>query len=261
MPRAAVLGSPVGHSLSPALHRAAYAALGLSGWSYDAIECDESALPGVLDGLGAEWAGLSLTKPLKRAVLPIGDTASDLVRAVGAANTVLLSEGGRHLENTDVGGLVDVLGAADVSESVILGAGGTASAALAALKELGAGSVTVVVRSPARAADLLAAAERLEVYVRLAEWPNLPATATTVISTVPSDAGTALREHQWRPGSTVFDALYHPWPTPLAAAAGAAGAHVIGGLDLLLHQAARQVALMTERAAPLDAMRSVLPGH
>lgn len=259
MPRAAVLGTPISHSLSPALHRAAYEALGLTGWSYDAVECDESALAGVLDGLGSDWVGLSLTQPLKRAVLPLAATSSDLVRMVGAANTVLFSERGRHLDNTDVGGIGDALGAADVSEPVILGSGGTASAAVAALKDLGVSSVTVVVRNPARATDLLAAAARLDVFVRLAEWPKLPPTATTVISTVPSAAAAGLREHRWRPGSTVFDVLYHPWPTPLAAAARAAGAQVISGLELLLHQAGRQVSLMTGQAAPLDAMRGVLP--
>lgn len=258
MPRAAVLGRPVGHSLSPALHSAAYIALGLTDWSYDAVECGESGLAGFLDGLGPDWAGLSLTKPLKRAVLPLAHTASDLVRDVGAANTVLLSDRGRHIENTDVGAIVTLLRSADVSDPVILGAGGTAAAAVAALRDLGASGMTVVVRNPARAAELLAAAERLGVFVRLAEWPAVPESATTVISTVPSDAETALREHQWRPDSTVFDVLYHPWPTVLATMAGAAGARVIGGWDLLLHQAARQVSLMTGRPAPLEAMRSAL---
>lgn len=259
MPRAAVLGSPVGHSLSPTLHRAAYAALGLRDWSYDAVECGEPDLARLLGEIGPDWAGLSLTKPLKRAVLPLADTTSALARDVGAANTLLLSGGRRHAENTDVGGMVDVLGSADVSDPVILGAGGTAAAAVAALRDLGASGVTVVVRDPARAAELLAAAERLAVPARLAEWPNVKTSATTVISTVPSGAAAALSEHQWLPGSTIFDVLYDPWPTVLAATAAAAGAQVISGLALLLHQAARQVSLMTGQQAPLEAMRRVLP--
>ena len=260
MPRAAVLGSPVAQSLSPALHRAAYTALGLSDWSYEAIECDEPRLGAFLDGLEPEWAGLSLTMPLKRVVLSHADTASDLVRAVGAANTVVFSKQGRHLENTDVGGMTDVLAAADVSDPVILGAGGTAAAALAALRELGATRATAVVRNPTRAGELLAAAARLALPVQLAPWPELPSTATTVISTVPSAAGAALRTYRWRPEITLFDVLYHPWPTPLAGAAIAAGAQVIGGFELLLHQAARQVELMTGKPAPLAAMRGALPG-
>ncbi len=259
MPRAAVLGSPVGHSLSPALHRAAYTTLGLTDWSYDAIECDESGLATVLAGLGPDWVGLSLTRPLKRAVLSHADTISDLARCVGAANTMVFSDRGRHIDNTDVGGMVDVLGSADISAPVILGAGGTAAAALGALRELGADTVTVVVREVGRAGDLLDAAERLEVQVRLVRWPAVPRSASLLISTIPSTAAATLHELPWQPGSTLFDVLYSPWPTPLAHSAIAGGAAVIGGLDLLLHQAARQVTLMTGAPAPVEAMRSVLP--
>lgn len=259
MPRAAVLGNPVAHSLSPALHRAAYAALGLSGWTYDAIECDESDLAGFLAGLDIGWAGLSLTKPLKRAVLALGDTASALVGEVGAANTVVFKDGGRHLENTDVAGMIDVLAGADLGEPVILGAGGTAAAALAALRDLGADHATAVVRNPDRAGDLMAASRRLLLPTRLVLWPAVPAEASLVISTVPTGAAAALYEHRWRPDMTVFDVLYHPWPTPLADAARARGARVISGFDLLVHQAAHQVHLMTGQPPPVDAMRSVLP--
>ena len=124
--RAAVLGSPVGHSLSPALHRAAYRALGLAGWTYEAIECDEARLPALLGGCGPDWAGLSLTMPLKRAVLPLLDTAEPLAADVGAANTVIFAAGARHGHNTDVPGMITALAAAGVSGSgpvLILGAG------------------------------------------------------------------------------------------------------------------------------------------
>ncbi|MDQ6874077.1 MAG: shikimate dehydrogenase [Actinomycetota bacterium] len=259
MPRAAVLGCPIAHSLSPALHRAAYTALGLSGWAYDAVECDEATLPGFLAGLDAEWVGLSLTMPLKRAVLSHVDTTSDLAVAVGAANTVLLSGAGRHADNTDVGGITDVLSGADLSDPVVLGAGGTAAAAVGALRQSGTGAVTVVVRERTRARELLAAADRLGVSVRLARWPAVPVTATLVVSTVPRGAADLLVTHPWRAGTTVIDVLYRPWPTPLARAAVQAGARVVGGRELLLHQAARQVRLMTGREAPLAAMRAALP--
>src|SRR5579859_5144572 len=107
--KAAVLGKPVGHSLSPALHRAAYAALGLDGWSYEAIECDEVRLPGLLVGCGPGWAGLSLTMPLKRAVLPLLDHVDPLAAEVGAANTVVFFAGLRHGHNTDVPGMASAL--------------------------------------------------------------------------------------------------------------------------------------------------------
>ena len=257
MPRAAVLGSPIAHSLSPLLHRVAYDALGFTNWTYDAIECDEAALPDLLAGLGPEWAGLSLTMPLKRAVLACVDTRSDMAEAVGAANTVLLSGGRRHADNTDVGGLADALAGADLSAVVVLGAGGTAAAALAAAGQLGAERATVVVRDLARATDLLSAADRLGVRVELAGWPAVP-DATLVISTVPRGAADMLAGHPWLPHTTVCDVLYDPWPTALAAAASAAGCPVVGGHEVLLRQAARQVALMTGRPAPLPAMRAAL---
>ncbi|MYX24111.1 shikimate dehydrogenase, partial [Streptomyces sp. SID8380] len=101
--RAAVLGSPVAHSLSPQLHLAAYRALGLSGWTYERIETDEAALPGFVDGLGPEWAGLSLTMPLKRAVLPLLDRISDTAASVDAVNTVVFeADGSRSGDNTDI---------------------------------------------------------------------------------------------------------------------------------------------------------------
>jgi shikimate dehydrogenase len=260
--RAAVLGSPVAHSLSPVLHGAAYGALGLTGWSYDRIDCAEDGLAGLLDGLGPEWAGLSLTMPLKRVALDLADTASDLALAVGAANTLVFSPDGRYADNTDVTGMVDALRAAGVGRvdaAVVLGAGGTAQAALAALAELGERNPTVVVRDPARARPLLDTADRLDLDVRLRRWEadDLLAGADVVISTVPRGAADGLTLTAETAG-VVFDVVYAPWPTPLAARAQAAGYRVVSGLDLLLHQAGHQVRLMTGAPAPLDAMRTAL---
>ncbi|MGB8652666.1 MAG: shikimate dehydrogenase, partial [Mycobacteriales bacterium] len=137
--RAAVLGSPIGHSLSPVLHRAAYAALGLQDWTYDAIEVLPEGLASFLDGLGPEWAGLSLTMPLKQAVLPLLTSASELVGITGAANTVVLRDGERVGHNTDVEGMVAALreaGVASCDRAAVIGAGATAASALAALHEL-----------------------------------------------------------------------------------------------------------------------------
>jgi shikimate dehydrogenase len=261
--RAAVLGSPVRHSLSPALHRAAYEALGLAGWTYDAIECDEAGLPGLLDGCGPEWAGLSLTMPLKRAVLPLLGAAEPTVAAVGAANTVIFAAGVRHGHNTDVPGMITALAAAGLSAAgpvLILGAGATACSALAAVRRLGTAEVTVAVRHRDRAADLLAAADRLGMTVRLAGFGQDTDVRSwhLLISTVPAGAADVYAERILRADLVPFavlDVVYQTWPTALATAAEQTGAGVVGGFELLLHQAARQVELMTARTAPVAAMR------
>ena len=168
--RAAVLGSPIAHSLSPALHRAAYDALGLSDWSYDAVLMQPDGLETWLAGLGSQWAGLSLTMPLKQAVLPLLSSRSDLVEATGAANTVVLRDGGRHGENTDVAGIVRALreaGVEHVAWGIVVGAGATAASALAALQQLGESAPNVLVRDPRRATELQRCADRLGVRPQL----------------------------------------------------------------------------------------------
>ena len=265
--RAAVLGSPIRHSLSPVLHNAAYAALGLQGWRYDLFECDEAGLPGFVSRLGVEWAGLSLTMPLKRVALAVADEVSPLAAAVGAANTLVfgLANGrlGRRAENTDVAGIIAALreaGLQRAGRAVLLGAGGTAQAALAALRELGATAPTVIVRDPARTVDLLAAADRLGVRPEVVGgYPaaRLP-DADVVISTLPPGAADAIIDHTIAPGTVVLDVVYVPWPTRFAASAMASGCHVVSGLAVLLHQAVAQVELMTGRAGPVAAMRDAL---
>ncbi|HEY9523204.1 MAG TPA: shikimate dehydrogenase, partial [Thermopolyspora sp.] len=189
--RAAVLGSPVAHSLSPVLHRAAYHALGLDSWRYDAVECDEAALPGFVGGLDTTWAGLSLTMPLKRAVLPLLAAASPLVAETGGANTVVFGDEGPYGHNTDVYGIVEALreaGVTRVGAATILGGGATAASALAALRELGLDKVAVVVRDPARTGGLLGAAGRLGIAVAVRTFDRPAFDTELVISTLPSGA-------------------------------------------------------------------------
>ncbi|GAA3306725.1 hypothetical protein GCM10020219_003930 [Nonomuraea dietziae] len=146
------------------MHRAAYQAMGLTGWTYEAHECDEARLPALLDS--ADWAGLSLTMPLKRAVLPLLDTVSDLAVEVGGANTVVFTDGVRHGDNTDVYGIERALGEAGVpapGSALVLGAGATAASALAALRNLGLRTATLVARDRARAGETIEVAERLGV--------------------------------------------------------------------------------------------------
>lgn len=262
--RAAVLGSPIKHSLSPVLHSAAYQALELHDWRYDMIECDEAGLPALIGGMGPEWAGLSLTMPLKRVALTAADEVTPLARAVGAANTLVFSAAGGTLAgNTDVVGMAEALreaGVTGVGRAVILGAGGTAQGALATLRELGHHSPTVVVRNLARTAELRETAERLEMTPTISGGlfsEPLPA-ADLIISTLPGGAADPLSATRWDPGTTVLDVVYAPWPTTLAGSALAAGCTVVSGLAVLLYQAVAQVELMTGRPGPVEAMRTAL---
>ncbi|GAB7107087.1 shikimate dehydrogenase [Streptomyces phaeofaciens JCM 4814] len=260
--RAAVLGSPIAHSLSPALHRAAYEALALTGWTYDRFEVDEAALPGFVDGLGPEWAGLSLTMPLKRAVIPLLDEISETAAAVDAVNTLVLGEDGRRIgDNTDIPGMVAALrehGVEQVDSAAILGAGATASSALAALARVCTGEIVAYVRSEARAAEMRQWSERLEVEVRIADWTDAAQALgfPLVVATTPAGATDALAAAVPERPATLFDVLYDPWPTELAARWSMFGGAVVSGLDLLVHQAVLQVEQMTGRSpAPVEAMR------
>ncbi|MGW7266606.1 shikimate dehydrogenase [Streptomyces sp. NPDC054842] len=260
--RAGVLGSPIAHSLSPVLHRAAYARLGLDGWTYDRFEVDEETLPGFVEKLGPEWAGLSLTMPLKRAVIPLLDEISETAASVETVNTVVLTADGRRVgDNTDIPGMVAALrerGIEEVGSAAVLGAGATASSALAALARICTGEVVAYVRSAARAAEMRQWGERLGLDVRTADWADAAQAlrAPLVIATTPAGTTDALASAVPERPATLFDVLYDPWPTDLAARWSAYGGAVVGGLDLLVHQAVLQVEQMTGRSpAPLDAMR------
>jgi len=164
MMRCAVLGSPIAHSLSPAMHRAAYAALGLD-WRYDAFEVEEDELRGFVATLGDDVRGLSLTMPLKRVALDLVDTVDPVAELIGAANTMLFEpDGSRSAHNTDVPGLVNAFaehGITAAETAVVLGGGATAASTLAALRGMQVTEVTVVVRDIAKAERLLGLAAEL----------------------------------------------------------------------------------------------------
>ncbi len=283
-----MLGSPIAHSLSPVLHRAAYAKLGLP-WEYDAYEVTEQDLPGFIAGLDSTsssdqpWAGLSLTMPLKVTALPLVDFVEPMAKLVGAINTVLVQPvaDGRQLvgANTDVHGIVAALaeGGVERAESgVILGGGATATSALAALGRIGVTRPLVVVRSRARAGGLLRAATKMGIEPRLVTFdedgafPDAArhlARAKAVVSTVPADAGAAVARAltdsavggaDLQPGAVLLDAVYSPLDTPLGLAWERAGGTFVRGTQMLLHQAGEQVRLMTGRTAPLAAMATAL---
>lgn len=267
--RAAVLGSPIAHSLSPVLHRAAYRRLGLTGRSYEAFDVNEAALPAFLGGLdAAQWCGLSLTMPLKRAVIPLLDSVSETALAVEAVNTVVFTEDGtRSGENTDVPGLVAALaerGITAVDAAAVLGGGATAASTLAALASIvkGGAGVDLYVRTLARAEQLLPVAERLGIELRIHGWEDADTALASplLVNTTPAGAADDLAASVTKPVGTLFDVIYHPWPTRLAAAWQYTGGTVFGGLDLLIHQAALQVELMTgadptQRGSVVEAMR------
>jgi shikimate dehydrogenase len=255
-----VLGSPIAHSLSPALHRAAYAELGLD-WTYEAVEVDGAGLGPVLAGLEADWRGLSLTMPLKRVVMPLLDEADPWAEVAGAANTVVLDGERRHGYNTDVPGAVSALaerGVGPFARAVVLGGGATAASVLLALSEIGCAEARLLVRNPVRAVDTLAAVDRhgRGPGIRVGRLTDAFDDADVVVSTIPADAQTGQLVDAAGSAEVVFDVLYDPWPTPLAEAALANGQVLVGGLDLLVHQAALQVRLMTGQEAPVAIMRA-----
>ncbi|MEU7783758.1 shikimate dehydrogenase [Amycolatopsis sp. NPDC049159] len=265
--KAAVLGKPVAHSLSPVLHGAAFAALGLTGWTYERIETGADELPALVDGLGPEWTGLSVTMPGKRAALDHAAEVAPRAAAVGAANTLVRTARGWLADCTDVDGVTGALRAAGGYEpspadtAVVLGAGGTAAAAVVGLAELGIRQVRLVVREPARATETLDAAKRASLDVDVLRWSETDfaalASSAVLVNTVPP-AAVAPHVAELAAIAHVLDVIYHPWPTPLAEAVAARGGRLATGLDMLLHQAFGQAEHFTGRPAPRAAMRDAL---
>lgn len=263
--RAAVLGSPVSHSLSPVLHNTAYAALGLSLWAYESREVTAEQLAGVVAGLGDDWRGLSLTMPLKEAAFEVAATVTEVAREAGAINTLVRRDDGRwDGHNTDVVGIVRAVEHVEHDgRATILGSGATSRSAALALGELGIRDVIVAARNAQASSDvveLLARRGVAAVHVPLEQWAD--EARPLVISTLAPAASAAAGAVTAGPAAsssrlsetTLLDIVYADWPTPLARAARDAGAEVVSGLDMLIYQAAAQVELFTGRPAPVKAM-------
>ncbi|NJI59298.1 shikimate dehydrogenase [Microbacterium oxydans] len=240
--RLAVWGDPIAHSKSPDLHAAAYRVLGVD-WQYGRRQVTAPAFADALAELDDSWRGLSLTMPLKEEAFRAAATKDAHAELTGAVNTLLLGDAPAGF-NTDVGGIVDALAEAGVTEAGtvrILGAGATAASALVAAMELGATRVFVHARRPERAAGLVALGAHIGVLVETQPLDVKPSRADLTIATLPSgtalpaDTSTALAES----GGALFDAAYAPWPSALAAGWGDGA--VISGLGMLLHQAVRQI--------------------
>lgn len=269
---AAVIGSPIEHSLSPVIHRAAWAQLGIDGWEYHRLEQDTDSLPGFIAGLGADCAGLSVTMPCKQAVMPLLDVIDPLASAVGAVNTVVPSSGVLAGFNTDVTGIASAVrracslaGCSAPSSALVLGARATASSALAALGELGITSSTVAARRFGGPGSVVAAASRLGVTIEQILWSDSEAvdraasSVDLVISTLPAAAADPLAERlRVREGQILLDVVYSPRDTALRRAFESAGGVVAEGTDMLVFQAGAQVQLMTGRSPDTGVMREAL---
>jgi shikimate dehydrogenase len=256
-----VLGSPIAHSRSPQLHLAAYRALGLADWTYERIECGADELPAVVRAFGPEWVGVSVTMPGKFAALAFADEHTARAELVGSANTLLRTPRGWRADNTDVDGVRGALGTAS-GRAVVSGSGGTAPAVIVGLAELGVSHITVVARNPDKAARLVQLGARVGVTTRFCELDSSElraavAEATVLINTLPADVA-ARYASAFTSVPVLLEAIYDPWPTPLAAAVAAAGGRVINGLQMLLHQAFTQVEQFTGLPAPREAMAAAL---
>ena len=257
--RCAVLGDPIAHSMSPALHRAGYAATGLD-WRYDAVRVADDGLEAFLAGLDAEWRGLSLTMPLKRRAITLATRVTDRARLAGAANTLVLEDGAVVLaDNTDLPGAVAAVREryeGPVSTGTVLGGGATAASTGLALCELGATSVRLLARAPERATETVAAiaAHPSGPHVEVLPLAGGEVVGEVVVSTVPAAAQDAGLIARCAAVPVVFEVVYDRWPTPLAASV-ADDRVLVSGLDLLVHQAVLQFELFTGRPAPLGVLR------
>lgn len=269
---AAVIGSPIEHSLSPVIHRAAWAQIGIDGWEYRRLEQDADSLPRFIGGLGGDCAGLSVTMPCKQAVMPLLDAIDPLASAVGAVNTVVPSSGILAGFNTDVTGIASAIRRACSqadrvlpTSAVVLGARATASSALAALGELGIVTSTVAARRFGGPGSVVAASSRLGVSIDQVLWSDRDAVlravsgADLVISTLPAGVADPLAERMTvREGQILLDVVYSPRETALRGAFERNGGIVAEGTDMLIYQAAAQVQLMTGRSPETDVMRRAL---
>ena len=268
----AVIGSPIVHSLSPVIHRAAWEQLGIDGWEYRRAEVTEESLPTFIGQLDESFCGLSVTMPCKQAVMPLLDAIDPLASAVGAVNTVVPSAGMLAGFNTDVTGIASAIrracsrsGVSVPSSALVLGARATASSALAALGELGITTTTVAARRFGGPGSVISAASRLGVSVEQVMWSDVSAVASAaaradvLISTLPAGVADPIASRLApRGGQVLLDVIYSPRDTALRTTFEKAGGVVAEGTDMLVYQGAAQVQLMTGRSPDPAVMRHAL---
>jgi shikimate dehydrogenase len=268
----AVLGTPIAHSRSPQLQNAAYGALGLP-WQYGRELLDIPDLAPFLASRDETWRGFSVTMPLKREALRLVASASPVAIRVGAVNTISLVGGVPHGWNTDVRGIVSALrerGITSVQEPWILGAGATATSAVAAVRELGARRVFVAARRADQVDDLAERFAAAGVGITAVPWERMAQAARgdLIVNTVPWPTGEhpAFREST-RSAVPLLEIVYDPWPTSLATDWHVLEGTVVSGLDMLLHQAIAQVRIfltgdehehLPDEPSVLETMRAAL---
>ena len=258
--RAAVLGSPVSHSLSPTLHNAAYQALTLDH-TYSAIETPKSQLGIFLAAVDESWLGVSLTMPLKEVAFDFANTCDELASLTGAINTLVF---GSQIKayNTDVLGIVDALieaGSDHVETAVIFGSGATARSSMVAVQKLGAQYVACVARNFSDVERMANLATEIGIKFSHTELNDSRwLSADVVINTTPVGAIDEIAREVYSPKGLLLDVVYDPWPTQFASSWAVTGGRVISGLSMLLHQAGHQVTLMTGKPAPVLQMREAL---
>lgn len=294
--RAGLIGWPARHSLSPTLHRAGWASLGLEGWAYGIQEIHPDALSEVIQALDESWAGLSVTMPHKQSIMPMLDLIDGPAKTIGAVNTVLVQHGGLLIgANTDATGILNALNEARQAggypsaeqtdsptnggnstpwprKAVVLGARATASSATFALGSVGVRNISVLARRIVGPGSVLVAAHGMGINLEHIQLDSETAVerlcdADVVISTLPAHVADRLATRlcdriatggELRPGSVLLDAVYNPSPTALAEAWTTGGGLVAPGWAMLLHQAVEQVRMMTAQQPDIDAMRSAL---
>jgi len=258
--KAAVLGKPISHSLSPVLHNAAYNALGINH-EYLAIEVSKGELGDFLADRDLGWLGVSLTMPLKEVAFEFADSVDQVAELSGSINTLVFGESIQAF-NTDVIGIVNAVrefDSDDISTGVIFGSGATARSALIALAQLGARRVNCVARNRddiqkmAKLADAISV-EFVSTDLGESGWMS----SDVVLNTTPAGVLDELAREVFSPSGLLLDVVYNPWPTQLAASWAETGGSIVSGLTMLLHQAGQQVLLMTGEPAPIPQMREAL---
>ena len=261
MPRAAVLGSPIEHSLSPVLHKAGYDALNLKDWDYTRFEVTD--LAAFLAEVGEEYRGFSVTMPLKFDALACADIVSERAKLIGSANTLVRTAEGWRADNTDtegvLGALDELLGSSQPATALLIGAGGTARPVLWGLAQRGVTDVTVLNRSD-RLDELRPLGDALGLSLHSASFgedlAGLARSVDLIVSTVPS---AVVEEHLTQLAKApVFDVIYDPWPTPLTVYAAADGYPTVGGHIMLANQAYSQFEQFTGHTAPRAEMLAAL---
>ncbi|MFM1825712.1 MAG: hypothetical protein RLZZ37_347 [Actinomycetota bacterium] len=262
MKHAGVAGYPIEHSLSPLIHKAGYKALGLD-WNYEKYLLKEDELFNFVNNRDKNLVGLSLTMPLKEKAIEISDVVTELAKKAKSANTLIFKDGKIYSGNTDIYGIVQALKTnkkLDLSNPAIIGSGATARSAVLALKNLQAKSVMVCARNESTLTEISDLANSLEITCQIINWNDLAKAmnASTLISTLPSQAMDKFAALGPENPGTLLDIAYDPWPSKVAMEWIFRRGFVVSGLEMLLHQACMQFELMTGFKAPITQMRQAL---